>query len=389
MTKSNNDAPRICFCSFPFPTESTRVHTYVVIEILKPVASKLTVISGNMPKGIALGPEVDFRPLRVQMHARASGRLRWWSTVKWAAKYVAVQVEMSYRLIRMSRQTDIIVFHEGPHYPLPTITGKLLRKKVVKYTPAAISVMHSYRRFSLDWWASFGFKVLERVVHGLPNRIIIPTEDKENRLGMGRYRKNIAVAMYAYIDEVFQQKKDWDERGNTIGFIGRLNEIRGALKLAQAIPMILEKKKDVRFLIVGEGPLQEEMKRVLAQANCLEKVEFVGWVPNDRIPDYLNEMKFHVSPARWDSPGTINLEAMACGTVAMAKAVGGVPDIVLDNETGFLLKDNEPRTIADRIVEVWDRPDLQRIRENSRRFVEDNYSRQKVIEAWKKALDGL
>jgi glycosyltransferase involved in cell wall biosynthesis len=142
-------------------------------------------------------------------------------------------------------------------------------------------------------------------------------------------------------------------------------------------------------MIVGDGVLMEEVKKYLTEIRCAEQVEFTGWVPNEKIPYYLNKMKFHISPAFMDFPGTVNLEAMACGTIAIANGVDGVREIIYDYETGFLLKDNEPQTIADKLIEVIDHPGLEGIRQRAKSFVAQNFSHQRVLSDWQRILSKL
>jgi glycosyltransferase involved in cell wall biosynthesis len=132
--------------------------------------------------------------------------------------------------------------------------------------------------------------------------------------------------------------------------------------------------------------MMNEMKGELEKAGCIDKVEFVGQIPHEKIPDYLNEMKFHILPSYTEAWSSVNVEAMACGTVAIANSVGGVPDIMRDNKTGFLLRDNKPQTIADKLIEIWDRPDISVIQRNALDFVQQNFSYEKAVKDWKHIL---
>ena len=168
--------------------------------------------------------------------------------------------------------------------------------------------------------------------------------------------------------------------------MGRLSREKGVLELAKAIPLILAKKDDVKFLIVGDGPLMTDMKRELEEVGCIDKVEFVGWIPHEQIPDYLNKMKVHILPSYIEAFGGAGLEAMACGTISITNSVGGIPDIITDGETGFLLKDNQPQTIADKVLEIWVHPELDEIQRNAEEFVEKTFSYEKAMERCKKVF---
>lgn len=79
----------------------------------------------------------------------------------------------------------------------------------------------------------------------------------------------------------------------------------------------MSKTDDVEFLIVGDGPLMSEMKKELQNAGCIGKVRFVGLVSHEKIPDYLNKMKFHILPSHTEAFGGAAIEAMACGAISL------------------------------------------------------------------------
>ncbi|MFC1944295.1 glycosyltransferase family 4 protein [Chloroflexota bacterium] len=389
MAKQGKKELRICLCAFPFPSKGGSAHLVSVARIIQEITDKLCVIAGSLPdENTSFSPGVKLVELRVGFRPKALVRPSWLAYFIWVIKYPLVQLEMSYHLLRASRQADIVVFETGIHYLLPILLAKLLRKKVVKRSPASIR-RRSIPKLSLYYWVTILFKLYENAVFGLADRIVIPTVESIHEVGMGKYEGKLWPGMYMWVTDVFQEKKDWHQRGDVVGYVGRLIEIKGVLQLAKAIPLILEENEDIRFLIVGDGVLMSEMQEHLKKAGCLDKVEFTGWVPNDELPDYLNEMKFHILPSYWEAPGAVNLEAMACGTIAVGNNVGGIPDIVIDNETGFLLRNNDPETIANKIVEVWNHPGLEEIRQNAKIFVEQNYTYNKVVEDWRRALSGL
>jgi len=80
---------------------------------------------------------------------------------------------------------------------------------------------------------------------------------------------------------------------------------------------------------------------------------------------------------------------MACGTPVLATPVGAIPDVIIDGKTGFIMENNSPECIAENVKRALDSPDLERIAENGRRFVEENFTFEKTVENWKGILQSI
>jgi glycosyltransferase involved in cell wall biosynthesis len=80
---------------------------------------------------------------------------------------------------------------------------------------------------------------------------------------------------------------------------------------------------------------------------------------------------------------------MPCGTVVLATPVGGVPDLIKDGETGFILENNTPECIASNVIRALSHPNLGGIAGNARRLIEQEYGRDAMVEKRRIALDKL
>jgi len=147
---------------------------------------------------------------------------------------------------------------------------------------------------------------------------------------------------------------------------------------------------DISFFIGGYGLHYETMKEIITKNNLGDKIEMVGWIPHKMVNKYLNEMKLLVLPSYSEGLPTIILEAMACGTPVLATPVGAVPDIIEDGETGFLLKSNDPKHIAEKIIELLNKPELlEKVSINAYNYVRENFSYGKILKSWKRLLQEI
>ena len=77
---------------------------------------------------------------------------------------------------------------------------------------------------------------------------------------------------------------------------------------------------------------------------------------------------------------------MACGTPVLATPVGGVPDLIKDGETGFIMEDNSPQCIAKNVTKVLKHPGLEEIAQNGRKLIEEQYIFKVIVEECRRAL---
>ena len=158
------------------------------------------------------------------------------------------------------------------------------------------------------------------------------------------------------------------------------------LDFVRAIPIVLETRPDIEFFIGGDGHLRGEIEQYIDNNVLRDKIHFVGWIPHNELPEYLNNLKLLVLPSYTEGLPGILLEAMACGTLALATSVGGIPDVVKDGETGFILDNNLPECIAENIIRVLNHPNLGAIAMNARSLIEQEFSYEKALENYRSIL---
>jgi glycosyltransferase involved in cell wall biosynthesis len=181
-------------------------------------------------------------------------------------------------------------------------------------------------------------------------------------------------ALYLDSPECFTPRIRLRDRDNVVGYIGRLVPGKGVVELVRAIPIALEQRPDLRFLIIGTGSLDEVVEKELRDQAWASRVTLIGWVKHEQVPDYLNQLKLMVMPSDSEGLPNVVLEAMSCGTPVLATPVGGIPDIIINGETGFLLADNGPTTIAKAIINALDDPRLEPIIQQGRALMESDFS---------------
>ena len=86
---------------------------------------------------------------------------------------------------------------------------------------------------------------------------------------------------------------------------------------------------------------------------------FLGKRAQDTLPYYYSAAEVVVVPSHYESFGMVALEAMACGTPVVASQVGGLAFLVQDGQTGYVVPDNEPEALAERLAHLLCQPELR------------------------------
>ena len=188
-------------------------------------------------------------------------------------------------------------------------------------------------------------------------------------------------------ERIFSPEKRPSQRPLRFGYIGRLSPEKGVLNFADALDLILPGLPEYRVTIGGAGPLEAQIRRQLKPHG--NRIDALGWIDHTTVARRLNELRLLVLPSYSEGlPGTV-LEAMACGTPVLATPVGGIPDVIQDGETGFLLSDNKPQSIASRTSEILTKADLDGVASRARSLVEREYSFDALSTKWEELLRRL
>jgi glycosyltransferase involved in cell wall biosynthesis len=207
---------------------------------------------------------------------------------------------------------------------------------------------------------------------------------------LDKYKHKVFTHGARFVDtESFKKRRELGERENVIGYVGRLELAKGVIDFVEAIPSVLENNPNVRFLISGSGTLFGLIKDKLEYKRLTSHVVLSDWIPHQRLPDFLNEMKLIVLPSYSEGLPLVMLEAMACGTPVLATPVGNVSDVVKDGITGFIMENNSPECIAGNILRVLNCPTLEEITQNGRNLVHSEFTYQAAVQRYSEIFGDL
>jgi glycosyltransferase involved in cell wall biosynthesis len=188
--------------------------------------------------------------------------------------------------------------------------------------------------------------------------------------------KPVAVIPYGVDLELFAPQNGAATEGRvlTVGSVCRLSPEKGLDSLLRAVAMLRERGVDLRVVLAGDGPEREALVRLATEVNISEHVEFLGDVPHEGVPDVLRGLDIFAMPSTWEGFGVSAIEASAMRLPVVASRIHGIPDVVLDGETGILVPPADPAALADVIEGLAAQPELRaRMGAAGRTFVEREY----------------
>jgi len=150
--------------------------------------------------------------------------------------------------------------------------------------------------------------------------------------------------------------------------VGRLIVKKGFADLIRACGFLADRGKLFQCEIIGEGPLEDELRARIEQLNLQDRVALSGAKPQREVRQRLAAASVFVLPSVVDAEGgmdnlpTVIMEAMATGLPVISTDIGGIPEMVVQNETGFLVRPGDAEALAGAIEKViGDRPLAERL----------------------------
>ncbi|HMH04322.1 MAG TPA: glycosyltransferase family 4 protein [Candidatus Udaeobacter sp.] len=140
--------------------------------------------------------------------------------------------------------------------------------------------------------------------------------------------------------------------------IGRLIAKKGFANLIRACGLLIEHRISFRCEIFGEGPLENQLRAQIEELGLQERVQLLGAKPQHDLREHLARANVFVMPSVAEAEGgmdnlpTVIMEAMAAGLPVVSTRIGGIPEMVVENETGFLVQPEDAMALVGAIEKV-------------------------------------
>ncbi|MGH7990822.1 MAG: glycosyltransferase, partial [Limisphaerales bacterium] len=166
-----------------------------------------------------------------------------------------------------------------------------------------------------------------------------------------------------------------------IGKIARLFKLKGHEDLLAAFQKLLPQCPNARLLLVGDGALRPFLENRAREMNLADKIIFTGLVPPDEVPRYVGIMDCLAHLSAREALSRALPQALAAGKPVVAYDFDGADEICLNNETGFLVRTGDVATVAQKILQLANDPELRKkLGSRGQQFVKENFAVEKMVD---------
>ena len=181
-----------------------------------------------------------------------------------------------------------------------------------------------------------------------------------------KYKKRKIRHIYNFIDENLFKPLNLDKIDKSVLFVGRLSHDKNLFNLLKAFKEL----NGFKLNIIGAGPEENKLKKF--SQNNQNNINFLGIIPNNKIPEHINKNQIFILPSYSEGNSSALLEAMSCGAACIGSNVKGINNILKHDVNGYLCETNY-ESIRDAIYSLYNDKKLRiEIGKNARKFVLEN-----------------
>jgi glycosyltransferase involved in cell wall biosynthesis len=228
-----------------------------------------------------------------------------------------------------------------------------------------VSISHGWT--SATWKVCCYEKLDKIALRWMDNAVCVSIAQAEKVRGANVPEANItvihnAIGAEAFVEPTMEHRQEmlaWFDRPPRwlIGAAGRFSPEKGFAVFVEAAAQVAQQRPEVGFVLFGDGPLREKLERSIAERDLTGRIVLPGF-RND-LSRYLPNLDLHVMSSFTEGLPVILLEASAAGVASVATAVGGIPEVLDDGQSGYLVSSGDAPTLAQRIITLLDN-DTQR-----------------------------
>ena len=352
----------------------TKRNAYIITNAMTPLNKSgevtlskfIRVIKDNYDKVIIIGGNVsiekDLTDIIIETYDfnKAGNKL---SKIK---DMFSLQRKMSSYIKNNVIEKDHVFFWLGDKMLLPFLASKKKTKHVAYFV---------YGNPALDKNQSLFSKVSTRLIEYMANRCNrLFVETKAVRESWGKQLKKDANIIHLYVDNI--NFNPIENREKRIGMLSRLASSKHVLEIIEAFYEIHKIHADYKLDLIGSGVQEEECKQLIKKLNAQDYITVYGWQDANNINEISNKWKWNILVTDYEGLPNSLIEMMGKGIPTIATSVGGIKDILKDEENGIVLKGTSVKDIVEGIESALNIDNYEECCKNAYKKINEEYSLQ-------------
>lgn len=302
-------------------------------------------------------------------------------------KYPPYDIALANKIARVIEEEDLDLLHV--HYAMPHAVSAALGKDMANSDIGVITTLHGTDVTILGYNDS----LRNTVRYGINKSTIVTAVSnslKEETKKIINPDKEIHT-IYNFIDEKtfvprnpgsLKEELGIEEDEKVLIHMSNFREVKNIPDIIKSFHQVLQKTK-AKLLLVGEGPEMENIQQMVDDMNLADAVIFTGKRNDAAKLLAISDVMIHLSEK--EAFGLVLLEAMACGVPSVAANRGGIPEVVMDGENGFLVPYGDVEKATEKVLELLNDDELRhRFIENGLMTAREEFHSKNIVEQYER-----
>lgn len=349
---------------------------------LDPTSAKKFEVLGQLGEMFVIGFSQDLRPRRFTEHAHFYLLPKWpmpvlrYATMFILGPWLALWIILRHGICVLVAQSP----YEGFAAALAKKIAGWLGGKVVLVVESHGDFEESlFLQRHIRWTGLYRFLMRHAALFALKHADLLRAVSNSTRAQLEQWAPGKPVVQFpAWTDiEVFLEAGATGEKAvNAIAFVGVLIPLKGVHFLIDAFAQVSREFPDARLWIIGKAENEgyaQSLKAQVARLGLSDRVVFIDGMPQQELARHIAKARALVLPSLSEGLPRVVFEAMACGTPVIGSRVSGIPEIIEEGVTGFLVPPGDVDALAQRLKWILSHPEEakqmgKRAREFAQRF---------------------
>ncbi|WP_137789068.1 N-acetyl-alpha-D-glucosaminyl L-malate synthase BshA [Bacillus sp. E(2018)] len=298
-------------------------------------------------------------------------------------KYPPYDLALASKMAEVAKREKLDLLHV--HYAVPHAVCAVLAKQMLNDEMKIVTTLHGTDITVLGYDPSLS----EMIKFGIEKSDVVTSVShqlKADTLELLNINKDI-IPVHNFVDErVYYRRSNNAELRRTYGIdenekvIVHISNFRKVKRLEDVIKSfaLIRKELTSKLLLIGNGPELTTACELVRELDIEDDVLFLGKQENVGELFSICDLKLLLSEK--ESFGLVLLEAMACGVPVIGTNIGGIPEVIVDGETGYMVELGDPESVAEKAIALLqDEEKLMAFRANSVRHVKENFLSDKIV----------